>query len=182
MTYVDLTDWNWFDWILATITVVSMVMAFRRGLVRAIVGMLGVVSGFVLATYSYEDVGDWIRKSRVTVPVIPARIIAFLLIVIVVAAAFEFLGLLLQKVLKTVGLSFVDRILGLAFGFGRGCLVGIGLLMVVASLAPSSSAVTDSTLSPYLFAVVHDVSFLVPQYLQRQMAAGVFSYKQNPSR
>ena len=177
---MSVADFNWFDWLLILIVAFSMVMAFRRGFVRALFGVLGFIGGFALAALNYDVVGDWINTSRLTIAPSTARIIGFLLIVVAVAAAFELLGRLVQKVLRTVGLTFLDRTLGLAFGFARGCLIGIGLLLITTTFAPRSPIITTSVLSPYLFAVTHDVSFLVPQYLQRLMLDGAFNLKQSP--
>jgi membrane protein required for colicin V production len=174
------TDFNWFDWLLIAIVVYSMVLAFRRGLVRAILGLLGFIGGFLLATQYYVVVGEWINTSRLTFTPSTARIIAFLLIVAAVAAVVELLGRLVQKALRVIGLTMLDRTLGMAFGFARGCLMGIGLLMITTTFAPQSPIVTTSVLSPYLFAVLHDVSYLVPEYLQRLMLSGAFNLQQNP--
>ena len=86
---------------------------------------------------------------------------------------------LLQRLLRTVGLGFFDRVLGMAFGFARGCLIAIAVLMVATTIAPQSDAVINSELTPYLFAVCHDVSFLVPDYLQELMASGAFNLDHN---
>jgi membrane protein required for colicin V production len=177
---MKLSDFNWFDWFLILIVLFSMAMAYRRGLVRAIFGLLGFIGGFLLASWNYELVGDWVLLSRFRMPLTTARIIGFLLIVVVVAVAFEFAGLLLQKILRSVGLGWFDRLLGMAFGFARGCLIGIALLMATTTFAPQSEFLTTSELTPYLFAVTHDVSFLVPQYLQELMATGAFDFKHGP--
>ena len=177
---MDLTTFNWFDWVLIVVVLVSMVLAFRRGLVRAIFGMLGFVGGFLLAAQWYETVGDWFNGSRLVIAPSTGRIIGFLLIVVAVACAFEILGRFAQKGLRFMGLTFMDRLLGMAFGFARGCLIGIGLLMISTTVAPQSEMVTTSVLSPYLFAVSHDVSFLVPKDLQRVMLAGAFNLEKNP--
>jgi membrane protein required for colicin V production len=156
-----------------------MFMAFRRGLVRAILGLLGFAGGFFLARLSYEKVGEWIISGHlITTPEV-AKLIAFLLIVVATAAACELLGRLLQKTLHAVGLSTLDRILGVGFGFARGCMAGIALLMTISTVAPQSELVTTSVLSPYLFAVAHDVSFLVPQYFQGMMAGSAFGFKRD---
>ena len=47
-----LADFNWFDWVLVAVTIFSMAMAFRRGLVRAICGLFGFVAGFLAAAAS----------------------------------------------------------------------------------------------------------------------------------
>ena len=50
-------------------------------------------------------------------------------IVAVVAGAMEFTGRVLQKILRTVGFGWFDRTLGMAFGFGRGCMLSLVALM-----------------------------------------------------
>ena len=177
---MDLTTFNWFDWVLVAMVLFSMVMAFRRGFIRALFGMLGFIGGFLLAAQYYTVVGDWFNGSRLVIAPSTARVIGFLLIVIAVAAGFEILGRLAQKALKAIGLSFLDRLLGMGFGFARGCLIGIALLMIPTTFKPQSDMVTASVLSPYLFAIAHDVSFLVPRSLQRVMLAGAFNLNNNP--
>ncbi|HEX9202230.1 MAG TPA: CvpA family protein [Acidobacteriaceae bacterium] len=177
-----ITNWNAFDWVLVVIVVVSMVAAFRRGLVRAIFGLLGLIGGFQIAAWTYSTVGDWISASSIKVSPATARIIGFLLVVIAVSVGLEIVGWLFQKALRHVGLGPFDRLLGVAFGFARGCMVGIALLMATTTFAPQSGIITTSAISPYLFAVAHDVSFLVPQYLQQLMASGAYDFNHNPPR
>ena len=177
---MKLAGLNWFDWFLIAVVAFSMVMAFRRGLVRATFGLLGFVAGFLIAAWQYPRVGDWFNTTRLIVAPSTARIVAFLLIAVTVALAFEVIGKYAQKALRTIGLDLLDRFLGMVFGFARGCLMGIGLLMLATTFAPQSQAVTTSVLSPYLFAISHDVSFLVPRSLQRVMLAGAFNLEQNP--
>jgi len=168
---------NYFDWFLVLIVGFSMVMAFRRGLVRAIFGFLGLIAGFQMAAWNYRLVGDWIDLSRIKVSLSTARVIAFLLIVVIVGALLELAGRFLQRFLRHVGLGWFDRTLGAAFGFARGCIVSIAVLLAVTTFAPQSGAVTTSEITPYLFAVAHDVSFLVPQYLQELMVDGAIDFK-----
>jgi membrane protein required for colicin V production len=175
-----MADWNGFDWLLISLVAFSVFMAFWRGLVRAIFGLVGFIGGFQMATWNYTKVGDWMVDSRFMTMPQAARMLAFLLIVIAVAAAFELVGRGTQKSLHAIGLGIFDRILGAGFGFARGCLLGIAVLMAATSIAPQSEVLTTSVLSPYLFAVAHDVSFLVPQYLQQSMMDGAFDFKQNP--
>jgi membrane protein required for colicin V production len=177
-----IADWIGLDWLLVSVVAVSMAMAFWRGLVRAIFGLVGFVGGFQLAAWNYMRVGDWMVDSKLLAMPQAARILAFLVIVIAVAAAFELVGRGMQKSLRKIGLGIFDRLLGAAFGFARGCLIGIGVLIAGTTVAPQAEALTSSVLSPYLFAVAHDVSFLVPQYLQQAMMNGAFDFKENPPR
>ena len=174
-----MASWNAFDWLMVVIVALSMIAAFRRGLVRAILGLLGLIGGFELASNTYTDIADRINFGHGIHSQTTARIVAFLLIAIAVAVAFEILGRGIQRSLRMVGLGWFDRILGSVFGFARGCLICIALLMVACNIAPQSEVLLSSTLSPYLFAVAHDVSFLVPQYLQQEMIDGAFDLKRD---
>lgn len=174
---MSVVDFNPFDWFLVLLVLFSSIMAFRRGLVRAIFGLLGFIGGFLLAAWNYDIVGDWIYASRLHVNTAMARIIAFILIVAVVSIGLEFAGVVLQRILRTVGLGWFDRTLGMAFGFARGCMLGLVALMATTIFAPQSGVLTTSVLTPYLFAVAHDVSFLVPQYVQESMVNGAIDLK-----
>lgn len=177
-----MANWNAFDWLMVIIVVLSMAMAYRRGLVRAILGLLGFVGGFQLASDTYVSVAERINLGHGVQTQTTARIVAFLLIAFAVAILFEMVGWGVQRSLRMVGLGIFDRMLGTVFGFARGCLLCIALLMVSANVAPQSELLVRSTLSPYLFAIAHDVSFLVPQYLEQQMMDGAFDFKKDPPR
>jgi membrane protein required for colicin V production len=167
-----------FDWALVGIVLLSMYLAFRRGLVRAIMGLLGFVAGFALASFFYIDIADHVNRRWIHSD-LAARTLSFLLIVVIVVLGFDVLGRIVQRALRLVGLGPVDRLLGAAFGFVRGCFFCLALLMAITTFDPQSETVVNSVLTPYLFAAAHDVSFLVPQYIQVHMVNGAFDFKQN---
>ena len=166
---MNIADWNWFDWVLIAILIVSMVRAYVTGLVRAIAGLFGFVAGFEVASWGYVDLGDRMRDQAWITSQYMARTVAFLMLVVVVVVLFEIAGRVLQKKLRTVGLGWFDRTLGAAFGFARACLIGIALLMAATIFTPQPDVISKSVLRPYLFTVVHDVSFLIPDFLQQRI-------------
>lgn len=179
---MTLSQWNGFDWLLAVIVGVSIVRALMSGLVRAIFGLLGFIGGFQLASWTYVMAGDRLNETRWIESQPIARVLAFLVIAGAVAVGFDMVGRGLQKSLRAIGLSTFDRILGGAFGFARGCLIGICLLMATSTFAPQSELITTSVLCPYLFEIAHEVSFLVPQYLQQRIIDGSVDFRQNSPR
>jgi membrane protein required for colicin V production len=166
---MSLADLNWFDWVLIAILIVSMVRAYVTGLVRAIAGLFGFAVGFEVASWGYVDLGARIRDQAWITSDFMARTVAFLVIMAVVVAVFEVLGRVLQRKLRTIGLGTFDRILGAGFGFARACLIGIALLIAATMFTPQPDAVSKSVLRPYLFTVVHDVSFLIPDSIQQRI-------------
>ena len=179
---MTVANWNAFDWILVVIVGSSMIMAYRRGLVRAIFGLLGFIGGFQLAAWNYAMVSDWVIQARIRMSVQTARVVAFALIVIVVVIVLDVAARLLQTVLRQVGLGWFDRLLGAAFGVARGCMLAFIVLMVTIQLVPQSQEVGSSVLAPYFLAVAHDVSFLVPQYFQQLMVDGAIDLKHDTPR
>jgi membrane protein required for colicin V production len=161
-----LVEWNGLDWLLAGILLFSIVAGLRRGLVRAVLGLAGFVGGFLLASWKYVQVADLILGAGWTKSTATARVAAYLLIVALVVIAVELVARLAHKTVRAVGLSSMNRLLGGGFGFLRGWIAGMAVLMIPATFAPQSRLVTTSILCPYFFAVAHDVSFLVPQYVQ----------------
>jgi membrane protein required for colicin V production len=78
----------------------------------------------------------------------------------------------LRKTVKAIGLGFVDRLLGAAFGLLRGLLIGVAAMMAVTAFVPQAGSVQNSQLAPYFLRGVHAVSFVVPQDFQDQISAG----------
>jgi membrane protein required for colicin V production len=166
---MNVANWNVFDWVLVAIVALSMVRAFITGLVRAIAGLAGFIAGYEVASWTYVNLAERFRERGWIVSQSMARTVAFLLIVVVVAMVFELLGRATRRSLRTIGMGTFDRIFGMGFGFARGCLIGISLLIAISSFAPQSPIVVQSALRPYLFTVAHEVSFLIPKYLQQRI-------------
>jgi membrane protein required for colicin V production len=166
---MNIADWNWFDWLLALIFLASMIAAFMTGLVRAATGLFGFLAGFKIAGMAYDSFGDRIIAKGWVTSEFLARIIAYLVIVMIVVAASEVLGRVLRKSLRAIGLSMMDRILGAAFGLIRGCMIGIAILMAVAVCSPLPDVITKSILRPYLLEAARDVSFVIPVYVQQRI-------------
>jgi len=87
------------------------------------------------------------------------------------------LGKASNRTAHAIGLGFFDRLLGAAFGFVRGCLLGVAILMAVAAFLPGSQWIANSQLSPYFLAGAHAVSFVVPHDLRQQILDGAAQLK-----
>jgi len=162
-----LSDWNGLDWLLAAILLLSVIAGLWRGFLRTVLGLAGVLGGFLLAAWKYAHIEEWLIETGWIKSPTVAMVAGYLLIVAFVVLAFELIARILQKSVRAVGMGFVDRMLGLLFGFARGWLICTALLMVPVAFAPQSRLIARSVLSPYFLSFAHEVSFLVPIYLQR---------------
>jgi membrane protein required for colicin V production len=82
------------------------------------------------------------------------------------------LGWTLSRIVKSAGLSWPDRMLGAAFGFVRGVLFSIALVMILMAFTPGSTSgaapasVVRSRLAPYVVDAARVVSAMAPYELK----------------
>ena len=72
--------------------------------------------------------------------------------------------LLVQRMFKLVGLSWLDRLLGGLVRIARGLLASVALLMIMLAFAPAKThnAVVDSYLAPYVMESADMLSAVTP--------------------
>src|SRR3984893_708790 len=170
---------NPFDCFLIAMLAFSTIMAFVRGIILEFFSLGGLIAGILLASWNYKHVAT-LLGSLITTPA-TAEIVAFLLIIIAIMVLSTLLGKALTRPAPAIGLGFFDRLLGAFFGFARGCLFGVAILMAIAAFLPHSAWIANSRLSSYFLAGAHAVSFVVPHDLQQQILNGAQQLKHNAS-
>jgi membrane protein required for colicin V production len=146
-----------------------------RGLVRALLSLIGLAAASILAVRGYPDITQRLA------PLIPTpwvqQAIGFALIFLAVMAVTMVCIALLRFVLHAAGLSLLDRLLGGLFGLVKVILAVSVLLMMANKFFPSvqTQLEADTTLAPFLFRSAEFLAaFLekhdaVIQQLQRQI-------------
>ena len=158
--------WNWLDWLLAGMFVLSTVRAVMRGFVQALFGLAGLICGFLLAGWEDEPAATWVvHRGWIVTPEV-ARVVCYAVILVAVMILFGIAGSLARKTAHAVGLGMLDRLLGGVVGAARGLLLGVALLLMVKAIVPNAVVLRTSRLSSYFLAAGHAVSFVVPQMLR----------------
>jgi membrane protein required for colicin V production len=168
---------NLFDCLLIAILAYSTIVAFLRGIILELFSLGGLIAGILIASWNYGRLAEYLEHFIATPAV--AEIVSFLLLVIGVMVLSALLGKALNRTAHAIGLGFFDRILGGVFGFGRGCLLGVAILMAIAAFLPHSTWIENSQLSSYFLAGAHAVSFVVPYDLQHRILDGAEQLKHN---
>jgi membrane protein required for colicin V production len=168
---------NAFDWLLVIVLVWSTVAALLRGIIRVLFSFAGLIAGILLAGWFYGNLALWMH------PWITSRtaddMIAFGLIVVASMVVFHLAGVIARRGARMVGLGLPDRLLGGLFGFARGCLLGVAVMMAVSAFVPGTTLVAKSRLTPYFLDGAHAVSFVVPHDLQEKILRGAEELKHN---
>lgn len=166
---------NYFDWFLIAILTWSTITAFLRGFLLELFALGGLIAGILLASWNYLALAA-IFERVITAKTI-ANIMAFLLIAIGVMILCALAGNALHRTANAIGLGFFNRLFGAVFGYLRGCLLCVAILMAITAFLPPTSAVSKSSLTPYFLAGAHAVSFVVPHDLQQLILNGAEQLK-----
>jgi membrane protein required for colicin V production len=169
-THPAVTSLTAFDWFLVLIIVISTAAAFSKGFIRVLLSLGGLIAGIIIASWNYLSVANHLHRWITSFAA--SEVVAFLLILVLVMVLFAWIAKILRKTAKAIGLGFVDRLLGAAFGVVRGLLLGVAAMMAVTAFFPDSPWVQNSRLAPYFLAGVHAVSFVVPEHFQDQISSG----------
>jgi len=117
------------DIFLLLVLLASVLLGLWRGLVYEVLSVAGWVAAFVLAQWQAPWAAERLPLQDFSEPLRHAA--GFAAVFIASAFAAGWLAWLLKKLIETVGLRPVDRVLGAGFGLLRGAVLLLALALVV---------------------------------------------------
>ena len=162
---------NWIDLMLLVVIGASLLAGFAAGFARVGVGFIAMIAGLFCGFWFYGVAGAYVLdyvSSRAI-----ANLVGFFVIFAGVMMLGAIVGRILAKFFKWVGLSWLDRLLGGAFGLVRGLVIAAGMVTVLLAFAPSPppGSVVDSKLMPYVISVSGVFAALTPREIKDAFAA-----------
>lgn len=157
-----------FDWVVIGIVVVSALIGAWRGLVGEALAILAWVIALLAAWLFGASVGNALFAA-VSDPAL--RMAAgFGAVIALVLVTMALLKMLLRRVLRALGLSLTDRLLGVLFGLVRGLAI-VFLLVMVGGLtsAPRMHWWQEAKLSPPLELMVLAARPMLPPDLAKRI-------------
>lgn len=139
-----------------------------RGLVREILALLAWVAAFVTANLFGGKLAALLPAS---IPTLELRLLAgFVGIFFVVLLLMSLVAVILSKLVKSAGLSIEDRILGSLFGFMRGALI-VMVLVLLAGLTslPKEQVWRNAVFTPPLETLAMSLKTWLPGDLSRRI-------------
>jgi membrane protein required for colicin V production len=113
---------NWIDLIIVILIAFSVISGFSNGLVREVASLAGLILGIWGAIrfsgFTALTLNEWFDMSGRYTGII-AFIITFCAIVVII----HFIGVLADKIIDTVSLGFLNRLLGMIFGAIKNILI-----------------------------------------------------------
>ncbi len=131
---MDFSSLNWVDWFIAVVVVLSTLLSLKRGFFREALSL--VIWFFALVvSFSFHDqmsvllqdyiVSESLRKV--------AGMAGLFVICLLIGGLFSFL---VTQLIEFTGLSTFDRLLGMFFGFMRGVVMVLVVLIILRNTLP----------------------------------------------
>lgn len=168
-----------FDWALVIVMVLSVVAAAAQGFFAELFSLAGTVIGLVLAAWEYWRVAPYYEPYVKSGAIASAAgfLTIFLIVVLIAGVA----GKVTRWAMKEVGLRWVDRLLGAAFGLVRGIVVVAAVVLALATFAPESRMLRESSLGRYVLLAARVGSWLAPADVRQKFKDGlVLLREKNP--
>ena len=157
---------NWIDYALLLVIAVSTISGLLSGFARVGVGFIAAVFGIFFGFWFYGVAAAYVLDYVSSKPV--ANLIGFFVIFIGIVILGAVVGRILAKFFKWVGLSWLDRLLGGAFGVVRGALIVAAIMTVVLACAPSPPprSMVESKTLPYVVGVSSVLAAMTPHEIK----------------
>ncbi len=163
-------NFNWLDAVIALLILLSVITSVKKGFSREVIGLVAAFLGLILGLWFYGTAGSWLQPYVSSVGI--AYFLGFLLVFMGVIILGAIISSIVSRFLRTVGLSFIDRMLGAAFGIVRGLVMSVALVMILVAFAPGSTAgappnaVIQSRLAPYVIGTSRIITQFAPYELK----------------
>ena len=157
---------NWFDLALVIAVVASIVAGFGRGFARTAIGFIAFLVAIICAFWFYVPLGLWLRAYIKSQPMADGA--GFLLVFLGITMLGAVAECTIIKFVRGAHLTWLDRILGGAFGAVQGLLLAtVGVLVFMAfAPTPLPKAVAGSRCAPYFENAAYALASAVPAQVQ----------------
>ncbi len=157
-----------FDYAVLVIVGLSILLSVIRGLVREVLALLAWVVAIVVANLFSGKVVTLLPGE---IPTVELRLLAaFVAVFLVVLLAMSLVAIAVSKLVRGVGLALEDRVLGALFGFARGILIVLVLVLLAGLTSlPREPVWRNAVLSPPLEACAVYVKAWLPNDLSQRI-------------
>lgn len=157
-----------FDIVVLLIVGLSALISLLRGAVREIIALAGWIAAFFIASIYVLPFASLMPEA------IPGSslklLVAFVILFVVTLVVTGIVGLLLSALVKAVGLTALDRGIGVMFGLARGGLIVlVGVLLAGLTSMPKERFWRDAVLSRPLEQAAMGVKPYLPEGLSRRI-------------
>jgi len=160
---------NYLDIIFIIILLFFTFNGLRKGLVKVVGGILGILAGIYFAGLFYLQFSDWLQTITDLFATPEANIISFILVFIIANRLFALLILILDKIVSIPIINSVNKLLGGILGFLQGALIVILIITIFTNLGSfvgADNIINNSQIAPYSERAITLIKPFLPQDLK----------------
>ena len=159
---------TWFDYVVIAVVLVSALLGVWRGLVYEVLSLLAWIAAWIAAKLFAANVAPYMPAALGDETVRKAA--AFLALFVVALIVGGIVAWLLSKLVKWVGLGWLDSLLGSLFGLLRGALVVVaGVLLAGMSSLPQQPLWRDAWSSKPLESMALAIQVWLPDSVAQRV-------------
>jgi len=158
------------DFVILAILVYSTAVAWLKGFVREVFGLITVLVAGLLAAWFYTNAASMFKSVVRTENL--ALFLGFSVLFLVILIAGFVTIWLVTKFMKFAKVEWADRMLGAAFGFIRGWLIGAVILMALTAFEVQTETVKNSGLAPYFLPGSRVIAIMTPFEMKAKFLVG----------
>jgi membrane protein required for colicin V production len=157
---------NWIDYIILTIILLSTLIGILRGFIKESISLLVWIAAIIIAVKFFPMAGNYLHQRYVT-SLAAANVIGFSGLFLSTLLIGLVVSVLLTLLIEHTGLTATDRLLGIIFGLARGILIVSLLLMLVnVSALELNGSIERSSLSKAFAPITKWLTEALPKTLE----------------
>jgi membrane protein required for colicin V production len=161
------------DLLLGLIVISSVIAGFSAGFARVGIGFCAAIAGIVFGFWFYATPAAWIHKHLSSETV--SNVLGFLVVLWAVLLVGALVAKVFSALFKWTGLSWLNRLLGAAFGVVRGALIGVAFVAILLAFSPKPlpNWMVNSQLLPYAIDASDICASIAPAALKDAFREGM---------
>jgi membrane protein required for colicin V production len=165
------------DLLVAIIIGASVAAGFVAGFARVGIGFAATILGVVFGFWFYGIPAGWVHRYLKSTTA--SNLIGFLLVFWMFLVAGALLAKLCSKFFKWTGLSWLDRLLGGAFGLVRGAVIAVAIIAVLLAFTPKPMPnwMVQSQVLPYAMEASSAISALAPNAIKNAFRDSMYELR-----
>jgi membrane protein required for colicin V production len=155
-------DFNVFDVIVISITLILAIKGFINGIIKELAGIAGIIGGIFLGSMFYAKAGEYINASIMKIPNESAiNVVGFVAVFMLTWVIAVLIGMMLSKILKVAQLGILDKIGGVIFSAGKFFLIVSVIVTMLSQIEALQSSLEKYQKNSLMWPIMNKVG----QYL-----------------
>ncbi len=172
---------NILDIVIAIILIIGIVRGFMGGIVKQAGAIVGLLAGLLMARLFAASLVEPLLRSMVDIPQAIYTPLSYLVTFILVMWSVQLLAILLNKLLETIQLGMVVRILGAIFALYKYALITSVMLNIILVLDSNNQFLSSKTKSDsILYSVVQPLAPALLSLVEKEVGEEIeYLHKKN---